>query len=171
MQCPALRVLDARMRKGPAQPVVAGDKVMTRGFGHCGRQATHLGREHAAQAHAVSLPQPGAEDVADTIELVCKVTAVIWIAEERKYPCFVTLDERRSKLGLGREMVVDAGALDSDVACDLAEAAGMKTARAHARFRRIQDCFANIHFFHCPYLPEDRLLTLIAPVPSISISR
>src|SRR5271163_3680131 len=107
MQCPALGVLHARMRKGPAQPLVARDEVMARGSGHRGRQAAYLGCEHAAQTHAVSLPQPAAEDVADTIELVCEVTPVIWIAEQRKYPCFVTRDQRRPKLGLSREMVVD----------------------------------------------------------------
>ncbi|WMT76487.1 hypothetical protein NL528_09040 [Bradyrhizobium sp. Ash2021] len=149
---PALRLRNTGSLESAGQPVVGGSEIASRSIRDGRREAPRFGSQNPTQTHSFAALQGREKDRPHRIDLGREAPLVVRRAEHGKKPLLITRDHRTTQLCLGRKVIMDACALDPDIAGDLTKAAGVKTARAHALFGRIQNCFADVHL----YLSSDR---------------
>ena len=83
------------------------------------------------------MPSPRAsarESGSHGFELRGQIPFIVRIADQGQNAGFIASDQRRPQVSFGFEMIMDAGALDPDVAGDLAKTTRVKSTLTHALF-------------------------------------
>lgn len=124
------------------QPVDVRLEEVGYGCRQRGWQSAAFGAQHAAQADALGLYERGSVDSRKRPQARIEIVGIRGCyAQSLEEPCSIARDECQSQILLLAKIVVNAGAFDAELVCQLTKTDRMIAARANRHFGGVQQFF------------------------------